>query len=44
MRFGRLHVSQLVTHAFGLDRVEDAYEVFSHGTTSGALKVVLHRE
>ncbi|MFE9644491.1 alcohol dehydrogenase catalytic domain-containing protein [Streptomyces sp. NPDC006365] len=44
VRFGRLHVSQLVTHTFGLDRVEDAYEVFSHGTTSGALKVVLRRE
>ncbi|MGW1952928.1 alcohol dehydrogenase catalytic domain-containing protein [Streptomyces sp. NPDC001920] len=44
VRFGRLHVSQLVTHTFGLDRVEDAYGVFSHGTQSGALKVVLRRE
>ncbi|WP_171118669.1 MULTISPECIES: alcohol dehydrogenase catalytic domain-containing protein [Streptomyces] len=44
VRYGRLHVSQLVTHTFGLDQMEDAYEVFSHGTTSGALKVVLHRE
>jgi len=44
VRFGRLHVSQLVTHAFGLDRAEEAYEVFSHGTASGALKVVLRRE
>ncbi|MGP4050397.1 alcohol dehydrogenase catalytic domain-containing protein [Streptomyces sp. 2A115] len=44
VRFGHLHVSQLVTHTFGLDRMEDAYEVFSHGTTTGALKVVLHRE
>ncbi|GCB50799.1 alcohol dehydrogenase catalytic domain-containing protein [Streptomyces sp. NL15-2K] len=44
VRFGRLPVSQLVTHTFGLDRMEDAYEVFSHGTTTGALKVVLHRE
>ncbi|GAU69831.1 putative NADP-dependent alcohol dehydrogenase [Streptomyces sp. NBRC 110611] len=41
---GRLQISQLVTHTFGLDRIADAYEVFSQGTHSGALKVVLHRE
>ncbi|WP_330309130.1 MULTISPECIES: alcohol dehydrogenase catalytic domain-containing protein [unclassified Streptomyces] len=41
---GRLRVSPLVTHTFGLDRMEEAYEVFSHGTDTGALKVVLHRE
>ncbi|MDW4911237.1 alcohol dehydrogenase catalytic domain-containing protein, partial [Streptomyces sp. ADMS] len=35
---GRLHVSRLVTHTFGLSRMEDAYEVFSHGTDTGALK------
>jgi len=40
---GRLHISRLVTHTFGLGRMEDAYEVFSHGTETGALKVVLHR-
>ncbi|ALO92376.1 Alcohol dehydrogenase [Streptomyces hygroscopicus subsp. limoneus] len=44
MRCGRLHVSPLVTHTFGLDRMDDAYEVFARGTTTGALKVVLHRE
>jgi alcohol dehydrogenase len=44
MRCGRLPVSPLVTHTFGLDRMEDAYDVFSHGTSTGALKVVLHRE
>lgn len=44
VRYGRLHVSQLVTHTFGLDRMEDAYEVFAQGTGTGALKVVLHRE
>ncbi|WP_329296896.1 alcohol dehydrogenase catalytic domain-containing protein [Streptomyces pseudovenezuelae] len=44
LRFGRLSVSQLVTHTFGLDRMEHAYEVFSRGATTGALKVVLHRE
>ncbi|GHE49487.1 hypothetical protein GCM10017771_70970 [Streptomyces capitiformicae] len=41
---GRLHISHLVTHTFGLDRMEDAYEVFSHGTDTGALKVGLYRE
>ncbi len=40
---GRLHISQLVTHTFNLDQIKDAYEVFSHGTDTGALKVVLHR-
>ncbi|WP_329467491.1 alcohol dehydrogenase catalytic domain-containing protein [Streptomyces sp. NBC_01431] len=44
LRFGRLPVSRLVTHTYGLDRVEHAYEVFSQGTTTGALKVVLHRQ
>ncbi|MDC0765358.1 alcohol dehydrogenase catalytic domain-containing protein [Streptomyces sp. HD] len=44
VRFGRLPVSQLVTHTFGLDRIEDAYELFAHSATTGALKVVLHRE
>jgi alcohol dehydrogenase len=41
---GRLDVSRLVTHTFGLDRMKDAYEVFVQGTETGALKVVLHRE
>jgi alcohol dehydrogenase len=43
MRYGDLPVSGLVTHTFPLDRMEDAYEVFAHGTATGALKVVLHR-
>jgi alcohol dehydrogenase len=41
---GRLRIPQLVTHTFSLDRMEDAYEVFSQGTNTGALKVALHRE
>ncbi|RZB15312.1 alcohol dehydrogenase [Streptomyces sp. F001] len=41
---GRLHISQLVTQTFTLDRMKNAYEVFAHGTDTGALKVVLHRE
>ncbi|MBA2806884.1 alcohol dehydrogenase catalytic domain-containing protein [Streptomyces sp. KM273126] len=41
---GRLCITQLVTHTFGLSQIEDAYQVFSHGPATGALKVVLHRE
>jgi alcohol dehydrogenase len=44
VRSGHLSVSPLVTHDLGLDRMEEAYEVFAQGTTTGALKVVLHRE
>jgi alcohol dehydrogenase len=38
---GRLPTSQLVTHGFPLDRMEEAYEVFSRAGDTGALKVVL---
>ncbi|MFE2597088.1 zinc-dependent alcohol dehydrogenase family protein [Streptomyces sp. NPDC001840] len=38
----RLPTSALVTHSFELDRMEEAYEVFS-APESGALKVVLER-
>ncbi|MXM64669.1 alcohol dehydrogenase catalytic domain-containing protein [Streptomyces sp. HUCO-GS316] len=41
---GRLHISRLVSHTFGLSQMVDAYEVFSHGTSTGALKVVMHRD
>ncbi|KPC64335.1 alcohol dehydrogenase catalytic domain-containing protein [Streptomyces chattanoogensis] len=41
---GRLSISQLITHTFGLGRIEEAYDVFSRGVDSGALKVALHRE
>ncbi|MEU5460976.1 alcohol dehydrogenase catalytic domain-containing protein [Streptomyces althioticus] len=44
LKFGRLPVAPLVTHTFGLERAAEAYEVFSHGATSGALKVALRRE
>ncbi|WP_053764161.1 alcohol dehydrogenase catalytic domain-containing protein [Streptomyces sp. AS58] len=44
VRDGHLPVSLLITHNFTLDRIQDAYDVFSRGTTTGALKVVLHRE
>ncbi|MGA5406486.1 alcohol dehydrogenase catalytic domain-containing protein [Streptomyces lavendulocolor] len=44
VRLGYLSVPLLVTHTFGLDRMRHAYDVFAHGTTTGALKVVLHRD
>lgn len=38
---GRLPTSQLVTHTFPLERMEEAYEVFAGAADTGALKVVL---
>ncbi|MGR6998963.1 zinc-dependent alcohol dehydrogenase family protein [Yinghuangia aomiensis] len=40
---GRLDTSGLVTHRFGLDEMQDAYDVFARAADSGALKVVLFR-
>lgn len=34
---GRLPTSQLVTHTFPLDRVEEAYDVFARASDTGAL-------
>lgn len=41
---GRLPTSQLVTHTFPLDRMEEAYDVFAGAADTGALKVVLGGE
>ncbi|MGW4731879.1 zinc-dependent alcohol dehydrogenase family protein [Streptomyces shenzhenensis] len=41
---GRLPTGQLVTHTFPLDRMEEAYDVFSRAADTGALKVVLGGE
>ncbi|GAA0909691.1 zinc-dependent alcohol dehydrogenase family protein [Streptomyces thermoalcalitolerans] len=38
---GRLPTSQLVTHTFPLERMEEAYDVFAHSAETGALKAVL---
>jgi alcohol dehydrogenase len=38
---GRLELPPLVTHRFGLDEIQDAYDVFADPASSGALKVVL---
>ncbi|KJS59481.1 zinc-dependent alcohol dehydrogenase family protein [Streptomyces rubellomurinus] len=40
---GRLDVSGLVTHRFGLDEMQDAYDVFADAGDTGALKVALFR-
>ncbi|MFD8478085.1 zinc-dependent alcohol dehydrogenase family protein [Kitasatospora sp. NPDC059673] len=40
---GRLDVTGLVTHRFGLDEMPDAYDVFGNAAETGALKVALFR-
>ena len=37
----RLDVEGFVTHRFGLDEIQDAYDVFSRSSETGALKVAL---
>ncbi|KQV19305.1 MULTISPECIES: zinc-dependent alcohol dehydrogenase family protein [unclassified Kitasatospora] len=39
----RLDTGGLITHRFGLDEMQDAYDVFADAETSGALKVALFR-
>ena len=41
---GRLPTSELVTHTFPLEHMEEAYDVFSRAADTGALKVVLGGE
>ena len=38
---GQLEASKLITHRFGFDDFDEAYEVLSHAGESGALKVLL---
>ncbi|MEU5092649.1 zinc-dependent alcohol dehydrogenase family protein [Streptomyces sp. NPDC021356] len=38
---GRLPTSQLVTHVFPLEQMQEAYDVFAQAAVTGALKVVL---
>jgi alcohol dehydrogenase len=40
---GRLDTSRFVTHRFGLDEMDEAYDVFAHPQDSNALKVALFR-
>jgi alcohol dehydrogenase len=43
VRAGRLEAGRLVTHRFGFDEVDEAYELFDDPTTWGALKVAVSR-
>jgi alcohol dehydrogenase len=40
---GRIDVADLVTHRFGLDEMQEAYDVFADAADTGALKVALFR-
>ena len=41
---GQLDAGRFVTHRFGLDDFEHAYDVFDDAASNGALKVVLTRK
>ena len=40
---GRLPSEKMGTHSFGLDQVEEAYEVYGHAADNSALKMVIDR-
>jgi threonine dehydrogenase-like Zn-dependent dehydrogenase len=40
---GQIDAKRFITHHFGLDEFEEAYDVFSRAADTGALKVVLSR-
>ena len=40
---GQINARRFVTHHFGLDEFDEAYDVFSRAADTGALKVVLSR-
>jgi alcohol dehydrogenase len=40
---GQIDAKRFITHHFGLDEMEEAYDVFAHAADTGALKVVLSR-
>ncbi|MEV0287070.1 zinc-dependent alcohol dehydrogenase family protein [Kribbella sp. NPDC050820] len=41
---GKLQLPGLITHRFGIDEMQDAYDVFSRPAETGALKVALFSE
>jgi alcohol dehydrogenase len=41
---GQLNAKRFITHQFGLDEWDEAYDVFSRAADTGALKVVLSRD
>jgi len=40
---GQIDAKHFITHRFGLDEMEEAYDVFANAARTGALKVVLSR-
>jgi alcohol dehydrogenase len=40
---GRLRLPKLITHRYGLDEIQDAYDVFADACVSGAIKVAMFR-
>ena len=40
---GQINARQFITHHFGLDDFEEAYDVFARAADTAALKVVLSR-
>ena len=40
---GQIDPTPIITHRFGLEQMMEAYDVFSHPSDTGALKVVLER-
>jgi threonine dehydrogenase-like Zn-dependent dehydrogenase len=40
---GQIDAKRFITHHFGLDEMEAAYDVFANAANTGALKVVLSR-
>jgi alcohol dehydrogenase len=41
---GQINVKPFITHQFGLDEFDEAYDVFARAADTGALKVVLSRD
>jgi threonine dehydrogenase-like Zn-dependent dehydrogenase len=41
---GQLDAGRFVTHRFGMDEFEQAYDIFGDAASNGALKVVLTRQ
>jgi alcohol dehydrogenase len=40
---GRIPAEKMGTHTFGLDQIDEAYEVFAHASENQALKVIIQR-
>jgi len=40
---GQINAKRFITHHFGMDEFDEAYDVFARAADTGALKVVLSR-